>query len=217
MGRWGWRLFESDQDLDVVIDLTDSLGINIDHWEHYLAAMVHQTDILAPARSIALYSTPGYTDLLANVIVPYFRQQLDSDNLGERLFAASRAKEADTGDLSQDAKYRTIILGAVMIRAGARINEADLQHLRDLVPQINFDSRQILFEYHGFRTPGKVQFLAALDHYQPVLHAASRSLAASRVEKSRRISVTSFSNARYAKLRRTAARTVSVASGTSTK
>ncbi|KAI2704667.1 hypothetical protein CBS147332_7321 [Penicillium roqueforti] len=174
MGRWGWRLFESDQDLDVVIDLTDSLGINIDHWEHNLAAMVHQTDILAPARSIALYSTPGYTDLLANVIVLYFRQQLDSDNLGERLFAASRAKEADTGDLSQDAKYRTIILG-------------------------------------------KVQFLAALDHYLPVLHAASRSLAASHVEKSRRISVTSFSNARYAKLRRTAARTVSVASGTSTK
>lgn len=129
--------------------------------------MIHQTDMLAPADAAALYRTPEYADSLATITVPYIRQKLDTDNLGERMFAASRAKEGDPDDLFQDSKYQTIILGALMMRAGARISAADLQHLRDLVPQINCTSRRTLFEDHGFRTPGKVQFQAALDHYQP--------------------------------------------------
>ncbi|KAJ5159012.1 uncharacterized protein N7500_008663 [Penicillium coprophilum] len=167
MGRWGWRLFEGDQDLDVVLSLAEDLDIDTDSWEYSLSAMVHQTDMLAPADARALYSTAEYANSLANVTVPYIRQKFDTDNLGERLFAASRAKESDTNDFMQQSKYRTIILGALMMRAGARINAADLQHLRDLVPQINCNSRRPLFEDHGFRTPGKAQFLAALDHYQP--------------------------------------------------
>lgn len=129
--------------------------------------MVHQTDMLAPQEAVALYSTPEYAHSLANVIVPYVRQRLDTDNLGERMFAASRAMESERDDLFQESKYRTIILGALMMRAGARINAADLQHLRDLVPQVNCTSRRTIFEDHGFRSPGKAQFLAALDHYQP--------------------------------------------------
>ncbi|EKV15420.1 Zinc finger, MYND-type [Penicillium digitatum] len=168
MGRWGWRLFESDQDLDVAIALSnDNLGITTGHWEHRLSAMVHQTDMLAPQEAVALYSTTEYAYSLANVTIPYVRQKLDTDNLGERMFTASRAMESDPDDLFQESKYRTIILGALMMRAGARINRADLQHLRDLVPQINCTSRRTIFEDHGFRAPGKAQFLAALDHYQP--------------------------------------------------
>lgn len=129
--------------------------------------MVHQSDMLAPPEAAALYRTAEYDHQLANVIVPYIRQKLDTSNLGERMFAACRAKESDPEDLFQEAKYRTIMMGALMMRAGARINAADLQHLRDLVPQINCTSRRTLFDDHGFRSPGRAQFLAALDHYQP--------------------------------------------------
>ncbi|KAJ5459117.1 hypothetical protein N7530_011061 [Penicillium desertorum] len=167
MGRWGWRLFEGDQDLDVACGLVDGLGVNTDSWEHSLSAMVHQTDMLAPPEAAAFYITPEYADKLANETIPWVRQKLDTDNLGDQLFATSRAQEADPDDIFQENKYRTIILGALMIRAGARIKAADLQHLRDLVPQINCTSRRMILGDHGFRTPGKVQFLAALDHYQP--------------------------------------------------
>ncbi|CAG7983037.1 unnamed protein product [Penicillium nalgiovense] len=149
MGRWGWRLFEGDQDLDVACSLVDGLGVNTDSWEHSLSAMVHQTDMLAPPEAAAFYITPEYADKLANETIPWSRPGSGPD------------------DLFLENKYRTIILGALMIRAGARINAADLQHLRDLVPQINCTSRRMIFGDHGFRTPGKVQFLAALDHYQP--------------------------------------------------
>ncbi|KGO77206.1 Zinc finger, MYND-type [Penicillium italicum] len=168
MGRWGWRLFEGDQDLDLVLSLSDEgLGIKTGHWEHSLSAMVHQTDMLASQEAIALYSTPEYAYSLANVIVPYVRHKLDTGHLGEQMFAASRAMESDPDDLFQESKYRTIILGALMMRAGAHINAANLQHLRDLVPQINCSSRRTIFEDYGFRSPGKAQFLAALNHYKP--------------------------------------------------
>ncbi|KAJ5186413.1 hypothetical protein N7449_011177 [Penicillium cf. viridicatum] len=168
MGRWGWRMFEGDQDLDVVLSISDdTLGIKTGQWEYRLSAMVHQSDMLAPPEAAAVYRTPEYAHELANVIVPYVRQKLDTSNLGERMFAASRAKESDPDDLFQESKYSTIILGALMMRSGARINAADLQHLRDLVPQINCTSRHTLLDDHGFRSPGRAQFLAALDHYHP--------------------------------------------------
>ncbi|KAJ5383204.1 hypothetical protein N7517_001115 [Penicillium concentricum] len=167
MGRWGWPsisgLFEGDQDLDAVLTLTKDLDLKPDSWVYSLSSMIHQTDMLAPAEARALYSTAEYADSLVNVTIP----KLDTDNLGERLFATCRAKENDTDDFLQQSKYQTIILGALMMRAGARINAADLEHLRDLVPQINCTSRRTLFDDHGFRTPGKAQFLAALDHYEP--------------------------------------------------
>ncbi|KAI8625847.1 hypothetical protein F5Y19DRAFT_239428 [Xylariaceae sp. FL1651] len=54
------------------------------------------------------------------------------------------------------------------MRAGAKIQESDLQHLRELVPRLNCNTRCVLpmFDW-GFREPGKAQFVAALDHYQP--------------------------------------------------
>ncbi|KAJ5185770.1 Zinc finger MYND-type [Penicillium cf. griseofulvum] len=167
MRRWGWRLFECNQDLDAVLTLTRDLGDYIDSWKHSLSAMVHQTDMLAPLESIAMYNTEEYADRLANDIIPYIRQKLDTDNLGEKLFAASRAKENESDDMFREPKYQTIILGALMMRCGARINAADLQHLRDLVPQVVCSPHWTPFGDLSFRTPGKAQFLAALDHYEP--------------------------------------------------
>ncbi|RAQ40835.1 hypothetical protein AFGD_007134 [Aspergillus flavus] len=163
MGRWG--LFEGDQDLDAACCLAESLGIHIGDWEHSMSSMVHQTDMLADEGIRAFYRTDEYKRELENEIVPYVRAKFDTDNFGDRLFAASCAKENEETCLP--ARYRTIILGALMMRAGARIRAEDLQHLRDLVPQVHCTSRFALpLGDDGFRSPGRAQFLAALDHYQ---------------------------------------------------
>lgn len=159
-------LFEGDQDLDFACCLAASLGFETDDWEHSMSSMVHQTDMLAGEAARAFYRTERYKRELENEIVPYVRAKFDTDNFGDRLFAASRAQENNQSGPST-AKYRTIILGALMMRAGARIRTEDLLHLKDLVPQIHCNSQVAppLFD-EGFRTPGRAQFLAALDHYQ---------------------------------------------------
>ena len=158
-------LFESDQDLDTACGLAERLGFEMDNWEHTMSSMVHQTDMLAGAAAREFYKTEEYKQELENEIVPYIRAKLDTDNLGDRLFAAARTQE--NNQTIPCTKYRTIILGALMMRAGARIRADDLQHLRDLVPQIQCNSQFVLPLFdEGFRSPGRAQFLAALDHYQ---------------------------------------------------
>lgn len=124
--------------------------------------MVHQNDIVAPPEAKAFYKTSEYAAELTD-LVNSVRQKLDTDGLGDRLFAMYRAKESEYG-----GKYRMILVGAVMMRAGAKICNADLRHLRDLVPHINCNEGFVLPLFdEGFRGPGRRQFLAALDHYQP--------------------------------------------------
>ncbi|KAE8141879.1 hypothetical protein BDV38DRAFT_278662 [Aspergillus pseudotamarii] len=166
MGRWGWRLFEGDQDLDVACCLAASLGFETNDWEYSMSSMVHQTDMLAGEAARAFYRTEEYKRELENDILPYVRAKLDTDNLGYRLFATSRTQE-NGQSVPSTAKYRTIVLGALMMRAGARIRPEDLQHLKDLVPQVHCNSQFVSPSFdEGFRTPGRAQFLAALDHYQ---------------------------------------------------
>ncbi|KAJ5580071.1 uncharacterized protein N7459_006056 [Penicillium hispanicum] len=163
MGRWGWRLFESDRDLDFACSINDHLEINTDNWTHQLSHMIHQTDALAPAEARQYYRTQEYTTQLKTEIVPWVRDKLNTDNLGDALFAKARLKEA-----SAKGKYMTIILGALMMRAGANIKPEDIQHLRDVAPQINCNETYTLPLFdQGFRSPGRAQFCAALDHYQP--------------------------------------------------
>lgn len=110
MGRCGMRLFECDQDLDMAIDIGMALGDSDgDDINHML-----MTDQADPA------------------IVDKTRTALDS-GIGDQLFRTFRAKELD----GHEGKYRVILLGALMMRAGAKIRDDDFQHLRDLVPQIH--------------------------------------------------------------------------------
>ncbi|OQE05704.1 hypothetical protein PENVUL_c022G02500 [Penicillium vulpinum] len=53
MGRWGFRLFESADDLDFPIMLPGILGIDENEWEYTLRQLVHQSDMLALAESTA--------------------------------------------------------------------------------------------------------------------------------------------------------------------
>ncbi|KAE8369235.1 hypothetical protein BDV27DRAFT_153311 [Aspergillus caelatus] len=159
------RLFEGDQDLDISSVLPRSVGIETE-WEHTMSQTVHQADKLAPNEMREVYKTPKYAYDLANIIVPYVRQKLDTKDLGHAIFAASVTRESEPTD-STDDKYRTITVGALMMRVGARIKPEDLQHLRDLVPQIPCHDRfasPLIDE--GSRGPGCAQLLAALDHYQ---------------------------------------------------
>ncbi|KAK7745856.1 hypothetical protein SLS53_002574 [Cytospora paraplurivora] len=158
MGRWGMRLFEGDQDLDMASEIDMALG-DSDDMDLKLSLMIHQTD---PA------------------IVDKRRTVLDS-GIGDQLFRIFRAKEN-----GHEGKYRVILLGALMMHAGAKIRDDDFQHLRDLVPQIHSRdglapglgdnpaqssfaallASSLMLGDHGFRNPGRAQFLAALDNYK---------------------------------------------------
>lgn len=98
---------------------------------------------------------------------PVIRQKLDS-GLGSELFEKYRAAEDHGPDDYDDmTKYLTVVFAAIMMECGATIKEDHIQHLRDLVPKIHCDEGPTSpFTDHGFRGPGKRQFLAALDHYQ---------------------------------------------------
>ncbi|ROW15713.1 hypothetical protein VPNG_02135 [Cytospora leucostoma] len=177
MGRWGMRLFEGDQDLEIAIQIGRGLG-DSDDMDQNLLLMVNQTDHMLPHPTRRYYKTDAYLKTELPDIVAKRRVALDS-GIGDQLFRIFRAKETD-----HDGKYRVIILGALMMRAGAKIRDDDLQHLRDLFPQIH--SRPGLapslrdnpsrpsfaamwtsaLDDHGFRGPGRAQFLAALGNYK---------------------------------------------------
>ncbi|KAI3327688.1 hypothetical protein HD806DRAFT_331215 [Xylariaceae sp. AK1471] len=164
MGRWGMRLFEGDQDIDIALSINETFGDGQESL--HLSRMVHQTDMLAPPEALLYYKTYEYARELDQLVVEN-RQKLDANGLGDRVMAHWRANESKIHG-SYGGKYCVIIAGALLMRAGAKIKESDLQHLRELVPQINCNPGYALpLMDEGFRGPGKAQFLAALDNYQP--------------------------------------------------
>ncbi|KAK1623603.1 hypothetical protein BDP81DRAFT_484805 [Colletotrichum phormii] len=117
--------------------------------------------MLAPVETRKFYQTEEYAQILGDLVVK-IRERLDS-GAGEKLLKKYRVLEH-----KHQGQYQTIVIGALMMRAGANIKTHDLQHLRDLVPEVPCQYRFALpIMDHGFRDPGKAQFLAALDNYQP--------------------------------------------------
>lgn len=177
MGRWGYRkflsfsrcfaailtiltgVFEGDNDIDVACAIKCPYGTGKDNDLH-LMRMVNQTDMMAPPEVREFYKTSEYREEL-DAIIMSTREKLDT-GLGDQLFTTYRALEHE-----DQGKYRVIIVGALMMRAGARIRQADLDHLRELAE--GFAGRHGYVSpiaEDGFRHVGKVQFLAALDHYE---------------------------------------------------
>ena len=105
---------------------------------------------------------PGkYVEKELPELVDGIRNKLDS-GLGDMLFDMYKARENE-----DEGEYRLIIVGALMMRAGAKIRDDDMQHLRELVPKVVCNEGYIMSMYgDGFRGPGKRQFLAALDDYK---------------------------------------------------
>jgi hypothetical protein len=129
-----------------------------------LSPMVHQTDMLAPVNCREYYRTADYA-LELDKIVKRNRIKFDR-GLCDKLFDKYRALEKDVKPF-YDPKYVVVLLGALMMRAEAKIRDDDLKHLRELVPQIpSREGYNWPLNDDGFRGPGRAQFLAALDHYK---------------------------------------------------
>uniref|UniRef100_A0A8H7TTE1 MYND-type domain-containing protein n=1 Tax=Bionectria ochroleuca TaxID=29856 RepID=A0A8H7TTE1_BIOOC len=157
MGRWGYRLFEGDHDIDIAGDLGEILkGKPLK-----LSRMVFQTDMLAPQEARMFYQTDEYKPILEQNVAEV-RAQLDS-GLGDCFFEKVLAQAKQN---TFDGPYRIIIAGALMMRAGAKIKPNHIQYLRGLAPKIHCNHRYALPLFdQGFREPGRVQFLNALDNY----------------------------------------------------
>jgi hypothetical protein len=99
--------------------------------------------------------------------LPKQREDLNNgltDKLFEQVVSAENEREND--DFQYKDKYTTIVLGALLMRAGAKIKPEYIQHLKQLVPQIPCGYGAAMpFADPGFRKPGRAQFLAALDHH----------------------------------------------------
>lgn len=100
---------------------------------------------------------------------PAFRKKLDA-GLCDKLFKDYRSKE-NSGyfmSLFSDGKMRTVLLAAMVMQSGAKISDDNMQHLREIVPRVHSSPGFAWpFNDSGFRDPGKVQFLAAMEYYKP--------------------------------------------------
>ncbi|RYP70179.1 hypothetical protein DL769_005058 [Monosporascus sp. CRB-8-3] len=142
MGRWGLRLFEGDKDWDIACDLESTFEGEDEE------------------KNLKFFDLVVFCD--DEEIVGEMRDRLDS-GLCDELFDIYRAREKEYG-----GEYRVVILGALVMRTGARIRPGDLGHLRDLVCGTTCHHGYALPMFdNGFRGPGRAQFLAALDHYKP--------------------------------------------------
>ncbi|KAK4213766.1 hypothetical protein QBC37DRAFT_387754 [Rhypophila decipiens] len=125
MGRWGQRLFECDQDLEIPDEL-DIEFMSIDHPD----AFDHRQSLLPKTHQGAI------------------RTRLNN-GVGKQVFSKLCAEEDHPKNYllgEGGGRYRVIILGALMMRLGARIDKGDIEHLRNiatgsLVPRGLPDSR----------------------------------------------------------------------------
>jgi hypothetical protein len=100
------------------------------------------------------------------VLVKKNLKKLDH-GLGDMLFGKYRALERDAKPF-EAPRYRVILFGAIMMRAGAKIRDDDMKHLRELVPKVpSREGYNRPLNDDCFRGPRRAHFLAALEHYQP--------------------------------------------------
>lgn len=137
-------LFQGDQDLEIRGDITSAMGL------------VRPDD--------------GDYDPDKELQSTAFREKLDA-GLCDKLFKEFRAKEKSVLSwmgLFPDSKMHTVLLAAMVMQSGAKISDDNMQHLRDIVPRIHSSPGYAWpLNDDGFRDPGKVQFLAALEYYKP--------------------------------------------------
>ncbi|KAK1517883.1 uncharacterized protein CCOS01_12140 [Colletotrichum costaricense] len=135
MGRWGFRmlscpplsysllnndtsgLFEGDKDLDIVAAIRKAFGDGPEKLDLYL--MINKTDMVAPMQTRECYKTEEHAQFLRGFVTE-IRGRLDS-GVGDELFKKYRALEHE-----HQGQYRTIVVGALMMRGGAKIKADDI-------------------------------------------------------------------------------------------
>lgn len=171
MGRWGYRkselvkdiravtnnalgLFEGDSDCDTVYEITAAA-------KKELKTLIKETDICTTTKAKEVHDSLKELELL-DFDIDELRKVLDA-GLCDRLFKKFRGKS--TGSLTPE--LRVILLGMLMMRAGATINADDMEYMRTVFPQIPSQSGYALPIFDlGFRDPGKAQVAAALENYK---------------------------------------------------
>jgi hypothetical protein len=104
-----------------------------------------------------------------SAVLARVRQNLDA-GFGDELLKKYRNLATTATDPweKHEAKYKYILVGAMIMTTGARIGDHAKQHLRQLASEVQCNET---FTYAiadtGFRGPGKRQFLVALEHYKP--------------------------------------------------
>ena len=147
-------LFEGDSDCDTVCEVTAAA-------KEELEILMKQTDICAKSKAKELYDSLEENDLL-DFDVGELRKVLDA-GLCDRLFKKFRGKTSD----SLTPELRVILLGMLMMQAGATIKADDTAYMRTVFPQISSQSGYALPIFDlGFRDPGKAQVAAALENYK---------------------------------------------------
>lgn len=132
-------LFQGDQDLDIRGETEHAMGLTNDGDDEY--------DVDKELQSTA------------------FRDKLNA-GLCDKLFKEFRSKENTFW--IPDRKMYTVILAAMVMQSGAKVSDDNMQHLREIVPRIHSSPGYAWpLNDEGFRDPGKVQFLAALEFYKP--------------------------------------------------
>ncbi|RYP74576.1 hypothetical protein DL771_002842 [Monosporascus sp. 5C6A] len=151
MGRWGLRLFEGDKDWDIACDLESTFEGEDE------------------GKNLKFFDLVVFRDDDDDELVGEMRDRLDS-GLCDELFDIYRAREKEYG-----GEYRVVILGALVMRTGARIRPSNLAYLRILASRTACRHGYVLPVFdNGFRGPGRAQFLAALYHYKAGVPRASR-------------------------------------------
>ncbi|KAF2672771.1 hypothetical protein BT63DRAFT_136176 [Microthyrium microscopicum] len=161
MGRWGHRLFEGDADLDVAGEI--DCDFESDEKDLRLSDLAN---MITPNEAKSDKDKQSLEEHFLNV-----RTRLNS-GIGDELMAKYRAVEKKNPDYfgspRDDGRYRVILLGAMMMAAGATFKQDDFDHLRELTSKIDaIDGFALPICDTPFRAPGKAQFLAALDQYIP--------------------------------------------------
>lgn len=67
-------------------------------------------------------------------------------------------------DLARGDKFTEIIIGALMMQAGAELRDEDMERLREILAC--FPDGEDELPENGFSNAGQAQFSAALDHYR---------------------------------------------------
>ncbi|KAJ3144363.1 hypothetical protein HK101_002716 [Irineochytrium annulatum] len=147
---------------------------DLDAKEHpkrlHMLQTVFQTDMCAPPECRAYYKTAKYMKEDLPDIIRLVRKELDS-GCGNKLMDHWRKLEGSKEGIGGwgDGKYKLVVLGALTIRVGAQIRDGDLRRLKEIAPTIvsRGNAGWPPVPHSGFRDPGRVQLLAALEGYRP--------------------------------------------------
>lgn len=178
-GSLGNAPLRGGQDIELALEINKALS-GIADLDLCRSLQIDRANLCDPPELTAYLATDEYKNQLEGIVLKC-RNTINSGT-GDELFKIFRKREQEP-----NGEYRVLVVGAIMMRAGAAIKDDDFSHLREIVPEIpcrdglkpilrNNPGQPSLLamimasldaDDQGFRHPGKVQFLAALENYRP--------------------------------------------------